>query len=59
MILGMGYNRKIDIWSFGCIVAELHLGYPLFAGDDEHEQMCYIIEVLGLPPLHLKNVHFD
>lgn len=56
VILGIGYNRKIDIWSFGCIIAELHLGYPLFAGDDEHEQMCYIIEVLGLPPANLKNV---
>jgi dual specificity tyrosine-phosphorylation-regulated kinase 2/3/4 len=30
----MGYDRKIDIWSFGCIIAELHLGYPLFAGED-------------------------
>ena len=43
VILGIGYNRKIDIWSFGCIMAELYLGYPLFAGDDEHQQMCLII----------------
>ena len=34
VILGMPYDTKIDIWSFGCIIAELHLGYPLFSGDN-------------------------
>lgn len=34
VILGLPYDRKIDIWSFGCIIAELHLGYPLFGGED-------------------------
>ena len=32
VILGFAYDSKIDIWSFGCIMAELHLGYPLFGG---------------------------
>ena len=25
----------IDMWSFGCILAELHLAWPLFPGEDE------------------------
>ena len=56
VILGLPYNRKIDIWSFGCIVAELHLGYPLFGGDDEHEQICLLAEVLGMPPAAMSQV---
>lgn len=59
VILGIPYNRKIDIWSFACIIAELHLGYPIFAGDEEHEQMCLIIEVLGLPPHQMLQVLFN
>jgi len=27
----------IDMWSFGCIMVELFLGYPLFPGEDESE----------------------
>lgn len=56
VILGLPYNRKIDIWSFGCIIAELHLGYPLFGGDEEHEQICLLVEVLGTPPLSMAQV---
>lgn len=37
------------MWSFGCIVAELFIGYPLFPGEDENEQILYIMEVLGVP----------
>ena len=57
MILGLSYDRKIDVWSMGCIIAELHLGFPLFGGEDEHEQMCLLIEVLGLPPKDIIPVH--
>jgi dual specificity tyrosine-phosphorylation-regulated kinase 2/3/4 len=44
---------SIDMWSLGCILAELFYGYPLFPGESEKEQMQYIMEVLGLPPAHL------
>lgn len=47
VILGMPYDHKIDIWSFGCIAAELYLGYPIFPGEEEHEQICLLVEVLG------------
>lgn len=39
----------IDMWSFGCIMAELFLGYPVFPGENEVEQMAMFMEVLGKP----------
>jgi serine/threonine protein kinase len=33
----------IDMWSFGCILAELYLGSPLFPGDNEFEQVNYLV----------------
>ena len=50
VILGIKYSESIDMWSFGCIIAELHLGYPLFPGESEAEQLLCIMEVRGLPP---------
>jgi serine/threonine protein kinase len=29
------YHKEIDIWSFGCMVAEIVLGEPLFTGESE------------------------
>jgi dual specificity tyrosine-phosphorylation-regulated kinase 2/3/4 len=49
VILGLPYEMAIDMWSFGCIMAELVLGYPIFPGENEPEQMAYIMEVLGEP----------
>ena len=53
MILGLPYGTPIDMWSLGCILAELYTGYPLFPGEDEIEQLACIMEVLGLPPEHI------
>ena len=33
------------MWSFGCILAELYTGYPLFPGENEVEQLACIMEV--------------
>ena len=43
--LGIPYNMAIDMWSFGCILAELYTGYPLFPGENEVEQLACIMEV--------------
>lgn len=51
ILLGLPYSSSIDIWSFGCIVAELFLGLPLFPGTSEYNQIFRIIEMLGMPPI--------
>ncbi|EQC36303.1 CMGC/RCK/MAK protein kinase [Saprolegnia diclina VS20] len=43
------YNSPIDLWACGCIMAELYLGKPLFAGSTEADQMCRICSILGTP----------
>jgi dual specificity tyrosine-phosphorylation-regulated kinase 2/3/4 len=50
IILGIPYTSAIDMWSFGCIVAELYSGFPLFPGENEVDQLAYIMEVCGEPP---------
>jgi len=49
----MNYNMAIDMWSLGCILAELYTGYPIFPGENEQEQLACIMEVLGLPDKEL------
>lgn len=43
------YNSSIDIWSFGCIFAEMLLGKPFFQGDSEIGQIFKIFEKMGTP----------
>lgn len=65
VILGIPYKLSIDMWSLGCVIAELLQGYPLFPGENEHEQLLCQMEILGVPPTHIiekspkKNVYFN
>lgn len=61
----MTYGLPIDMWSLGCILAELLTGYPIFPGENEQEQLACIMEVFGPPEKHLiekstrKKLFFD
>ncbi|OIW13469.1 hypothetical protein TanjilG_22260 [Lupinus angustifolius] len=43
------YTTAIDVWSVGCVMAELLLGQPLFPGESGVDQLVEIIKVLGTP----------
>ena len=43
------YSTAIDVWSGGCVLAELLLGTPLFPGSSGVDQLVEIIKVLGTP----------
>ncbi|KAL0373639.1 UNVERIFIED_CONTAM: Shaggy-related protein kinase theta [Sesamum radiatum] len=41
------YTTAIDMWSVGCVMAELLLGQPLFPGESSVDQLVEIIKVFG------------
>ena len=43
------YSTAIDVWSCGCVAAELLIGQPLFQGESGVDQLVEIIKVLGTP----------
>lgn len=43
------YSTSIDIWSAGCIMAEMISGLPLFRGRDNNDQLNQILRILGTP----------
>ena len=53
VLLGYPYTVAIDMWSLGCMAAELFLGLPLFPGASEHDLLVRIVEMRGVPPDHV------
>ena len=56
------YNNAIDVWSVGCVMAELLLGQPLFPGESGVDQLVEIIKVLGTPTrdqIHSMNPNYS
>ncbi|KAI8619529.1 kinase-like domain-containing protein [Chytriomyces sp. MP71] len=49
VLVGLPYTSSIDMWSLGCIAAELFLGLPLFPGTSEYNQVSRIVGVMGMP----------
>jgi len=43
------YSHAIDVWSAGCVLAEMLLGQPIFRGSTSDDQLAKIIKVLGSP----------
>jgi len=65
IVLGIPYSQAADMWSLGCIIAELTTGRPLFPAIDENELLELFIMVIGIPPPEMiekakkKNKFFD
>ena len=50
LLLGMkNYDLKVDMWSIGCVFAELLMGEPIFKGNNEKEQIEQIFKICGSP----------
>ena len=51
VMFGMPFGTEIDMWSLGCILAELYTGEPLFFGTDKEEilkqvpRVCFTFEI--------------
>lgn len=45
----MHYTQTVDIWSVGCIMAEMLQGKPLFKGSDHLDQLAEIMKLIGTP----------
>ena len=56
IMLAISYTNAIDMWSLGCILAELYTGFPIFPGENEPEQMALIMEVNSYPPKEMLSV---
>ncbi|XDB63651.1 hypothetical protein ABFV05_017267 [Capra hircus] len=53
MLNWMHYNQTVDIWSVGCIMAELLTGRTLFPGTDHIDQLKLILRLVGTPGAEL------
>lgn len=49
VLLGSSYATPVDLWSTGCIFAEMFTRKPLFCGESEVDQLTKIFSVIGLP----------
>jgi len=43
------YSPAIDVWSTGCVIAEIVIGQPIFPGESASDQLVEIIKILGTP----------
>ena len=43
------YTTQVDVWSMGCVIAELVLNKPIFAGKSATDQFNEIMKILGTP----------
>ena len=50
VLIGLPYDSAIDMWSMGCVAAELFLGLPILPGVHEHDQLGRISEMIGPLP---------
>ncbi|XP_049882838.1 cyclin-dependent kinase 6 isoform X2 [Pectinophora gossypiella] len=49
VLLGVSYNTAVDVWSSGCVLAQLHTRAPLLPGTSDSHQLHCIFRLLGRP----------
>lgn len=49
LLLSSKYNKKMDVWAIGCILAECISRRPLFPGHDYLHQLKIIMDIIGSP----------
>uniref|UniRef100_A0A667ZL62 Homeodomain interacting protein kinase 4 n=1 Tax=Myripristis murdjan TaxID=586833 RepID=A0A667ZL62_9TELE len=42
ILLGLPFSGRMDMWSLGCVMSELYLGWPLYPGESEMEQVMHM-----------------
>ncbi|KAL4155571.1 hypothetical protein PRNP1_007679 [Phytophthora ramorum] len=53
VVLGLLYDTKIDLWSLGCVLAEMFTGEVLFRNDSEQTLLARILATIGPIPASL------
>ena len=53
ILLGLPFSEVIDMWSLGCVTAELFLGWPLYPGSSEYDQIRYIHQTQNQIPVQM------
>nr|KAG5707946.1 hypothetical protein BaRGS_031677 [Batillaria attramentaria] len=65
IIMGMGYDHSIDLWSVGCTIYELYTGRILFPGQSNNDMLKHMMDLKGKMPNKMirkgmfKDQHFD
>ena len=54
IVLGLPYSHPADMWSLGCIIAELLTGRPLLPAGDENELLEFMRMMIGEPDEEMK-----
>lgn len=53
VILGLPYDQRIDLWSLGCVLAELWTGFVLFQNDSAQSLLARVVGIVGPFPQHM------
>jgi len=48
------YSKPIDLWSVGCIIAELFSKKVFLKANTTEDYLSFLVSLLGLPPLHIR-----
>lgn len=58
IILGLPFCEAIDMWSLGCVIAELFLGWPLYPGALEYDQVNSLLHICHFSKPNLFTLKF-